>query len=116
MKKILIFVMIIACSFGLLSCGNSHQSFNRINSPRGLKCEEKVVSWEPVGKADYYLVSINDVIHKVKEKTEYTLDFSSYEGEIFQIKVLAGNESPNIADSVFSDSIIVEVPGGNESR
>lgn len=112
MKKILIFVMIIACSFGLLSCGNSHQSFNRINSPRGLKCEEKVVSWEPVGKADYYLVSINDVIHKVKEKTEYTLDFSSYEGEILQIKVLAGNESPNIADSVFSDSIIVEVPGG----
>ncbi len=127
MKKLLIFILMTIFTFGLFSCGNKDNGDQttspltttlkqvaipqRINIPQNLKYENNIISWDDEEKADYYLLSINDVEHKIEE-TSYQLDSSLYEGEILEIKVLAGNKSNNIADSRYSDSIVVNIPGG----
>lgn len=116
MKKLLIFFLIMISAVGLMSCGKNSIKFNRINSPKELQCVNNIVFWDKVSKADYYILSINDIEYKIEEQNQYFLDSSLYAGETLEIKILAGNKSKDIADSKYSNSIIVDFPGGMEDN
>ena len=58
MKKIVLFLMIVAIVFGLAAC--NREIDDTLDSPQNVQITEGIVSWSAVEDADHYIVYVNE--------------------------------------------------------
>ena len=93
---VLLYVFVIAVSFGLISC-NKGALYERLETPQNLTVEEKMLSWDKVEGAAGYTVFIDGKEYET-DKNELFLHFLDA-GVEYDIKVVANGDGKTLMSS-----------------
>lgn len=90
------FILLFAC-LGFVACGESEELPEQLDTPKNLKIEEGILTWDAVAFADGYYVNINNEQNKTTQ-CRYDLTELSADKN-YTIKVAAYSKKSRVKDS-----------------
>ena len=100
-----IFLFLLA--FFFVSCTSSEEEAKKLSAPENVRVEHRVVYWDEVENADYYVITVNNGEKFETTECQFPLDYYIFnQNGKYQFNVFAKSKSDKYQDSAYNYAIV----------